>query len=299
MKCRMCGQQGEVKLPRHNIILCREDFFSFIKRQVRKGIYKTEMLTRNDKIMVAVSGGKDSLVCWLLLEELGYTTFGLHIDLGIGEFSEKSKEKVKKFANERGLKYEILDIKRVVGFGIDELGRGKRVCSLCGLIKRYWLNRYAWEKGFTAVATGHNLDDEAGALLGNLLHWQVEYISRQYPVLPSISPKLIKRVKPLYRLEENEIRLYADLQGIDYINFTCPMRRGATGPVYKSALAFIEKNSPGTRHNFLFQFLEEYRYYFKKERRLELKECNNCGMPTTEEVCSYCKFIFRERKNAV
>jgi len=299
MKCRMCGNRGEIKLIRHNIILCRDDFLVFIKRQVRKGIYETKMLSRNDKIMVAVSGGKDSLVCWLLLEELGYTTFGLHIDLEIGEFSKISREKVEKFAEERRLNYEILNIKDILGFGIDELSKGKRACSICGLIKRYWLNRYAVEHGFTAIATGHNLNDEAAALLGNILRWQIGYISRQYPVLPAIHPKLVKRVKPLYRLEENEIRLYADLHDIEYINLTCPMRKGATSPVYKSALDFIEKNSPGTRYNFLFQFLEKYRYYFKKEGKLNLKECSNCGMPTTEEVCSYCKFLFKEQKHAV
>lgn len=299
MKCRMCGQRGEIKLTRHNIILCREDFFSFIKRQLRKGIYETRMLTRDDKIMVAVSGGKDSLVCWSLLEELGYNTFGLHIDLGLGEFSQISREKVEKFAARRGFNYEILNIKDILGFGIKELGRGKRACSLCGLVKRYWLNRYAFENGFTAVATGHNLDDEAGTLLGNLLHWQIGYISRQYPVLPSIHPKLVKRIKPLYRLEESEIRLYADFQEIDYINLICPMRKGATSPIYKSALDLIENNSPGTKHNFLFQFLDKYRYNFEDSEKPELKECNNCGMPTTEEVCSYCKFVLKEQKNAV
>ena len=68
--------------------------------------------------------------------------------------------------------------------------------------------------------------DEAGRLLGNVLHWQMEYLSKQSPVLPAVGDMLIKKVEPLCRLSERETAAYALLRGIDYVIEECPMSRG-------------------------------------------------------------------------
>ena len=62
------------------------------------------------------------------------------------------------------------------------------------------------EQGYTVLATGHNLDDEAARLLGNVLHWQTEYLQKQGPSLPGSLEGFAKKVKPLYRLAERKSR---------------------------------------------------------------------------------------------
>lgn len=77
----------------------------------------------------------------------------------------------------------MVDLKEAYGFGVPELARlsGRVACSACGLSKRYIINQVAVEEGFRVVATGHNLDDEAAVLFGNLLNPQEETLPARGP----------------------------------------------------------------------------------------------------------------------
>ena len=94
------------------------------------------------------------------------------------------------------------------------------------------------------VATGHNLDDEAAVLFGNVLRWDAEYLGRQYPVLPA-SPGFVRKVKPLVRLSEREMAAYCVIRGIDYIVEECPMAEGNRHLAYKEALNTLEQTLAG------------------------------------------------------
>jgi uncharacterized protein (TIGR00269 family) len=144
----------------------------------------------------------------------------------------------------------------------------------------------------TVLATGHNLDDEASRLLGNVLHWQEDYLDKQAPVLPSTHPRLLKKVKPLFRLAEREMAAYCVLRKIDYIVEECPMSKGAKQLVYKDMLNRLEEAIPGTKQNFYFEFLKRPRPDIS-ELDQNLKECPRCGKPTTADLCSYCKLADR------
>ena len=115
--------------------------------------------------------------------------------------------------------------------------------------------RRAIEGGYDVVATGHNLDDEAAVLLGNVLRWDVGYLGRQHPVLPA-APGFVRKVKPLVRLGEREMAAYCVLQGIDYQVEECPMAAGNRHLGYKEVLNALEDRSPGSKAAFLFGFLE-------------------------------------------
>jgi uncharacterized protein (TIGR00269 family) len=151
------------------------------------------------------------------------------------------------------------------------------------------MNRVALERGFPVVATGHNLDDEAATLFGSVMHWQTDTLSRQAPALPSTHPKLVRRVKPLYRLSERETAAFAFLRHIDYIVDECPFARGATSIAHKEILNRMEEASPGAKHNFLFGFLEKARPVFERAAPPALHECARCGQVTTGTVCAFCK----------
>ncbi|WP_254126985.1 hypothetical protein [Aquihabitans sp. G128] len=149
--------------------------------------------------------------------------------------------------------------------------------------------------GYAAVATGHNLDDEAAVLFGNTLRWQSEYLARQRPVLPA-RPGFPRKIKPLVRLGEREMAAYCVLRGIDYIVEECPMAVGNKHIGYKEALNEIEATSPGAKQAFYFGFLARAvdRFADATPEHAEAGDtaaCTRCGVPTTSEICAFCRLL--------
>jgi uncharacterized protein (TIGR00269 family) len=300
VKCRKCGGSAALELRRHNAAFCSPHFIEFFRKQVAEAVHKHRMFTRDEPIMVAVSGGKDSLALWDVLIEDGYQTAGLYLDLGIFDYSQESKAKCEAFAAARGQKLYVERVVDAVGAPIPDVQRATRrpTCSACGLSKRYLMNRAALEHGYAVVATGHNLDDEAATLFGSVLHWQTDALSRQSPALPSTHPKLVRRVKPLYRLSELETAGYSFLRGIDYIVEECPFSKGATSLAHKELLNRLEDASPGAKHNFLFGFFDKARAGFERLESVQLTECTRCGQVTTGDICAFCKLADQVRRRA-
>jgi tRNA-5-methyluridine54 2-sulfurtransferase len=300
VKCKKCGRGAVIELRRHNTAFCTSDFLAFFRNQVREAVRHYRMLAREERVLVAVSGGKDSLALWDVLIEEGYDTTGLYLDLGIFEYSEESREKCRAFAAGRGVPLLVSAVADEVGTPVPVIKEVTRrpPCSGCGLSKRYLLNRVALEHGFPVVATGHNLDDEAATLFGSVMHWQMESLPRQSPALPASHPKLVRRVKPLYRLSEQETAAYAFLTKIDYIVDECPFAKGATSITHKEILNRMEAASPGAKHNFLFGFLDRARGAFARAEDVTLNECVRCGHVTTGTLCAFCKLADQVKRSA-
>jgi uncharacterized protein (TIGR00269 family) len=146
------------------------------------------------------------------------------------------------------------------------------------------------------VATGHNLDDEAATLLGNVLRWQTGYLARQAPVLEAEDAGLVRKVKPLYRLSEHETASYAVIRGIEYVVEECPNAVGAKSILHKEALNLLERESPGTKQAFLLGFLDKARDQFATDDPHELRPCIECEQPTTTERCAFCRLIAEARQ---
>lgn len=295
MRCQKCKGHASVEVRRHHAAFCNDHFIEFFDRQVERAIEGAKMFTRDDRVLVVVSGGKDSLALWDVLRRFGYLTTGLYINLGIGEYSRASQRKAEAYAAAQGADLLIADIPQEFGMGVEAFAwaTGRASCSACGLSKRYLFNRVALDRGFSVVATGHNLDDEAAVLLGNMLHWQTEYLARQAPVLPSTHPTLVKKVKPLYRIAEREAAAYAIIRGIDYIVEECPNSAGAKSLLYKEALNLLEQAAPGTKQSLYWGFLERGRAFVGAEDPHELRGCRYCGQATTAEVCAFCRMTER------
>ncbi len=291
-KCRRCGEPAKVEVARANAAFCADCFLRYVRNQVTKAIDEHDMFSKADRLLVSVSGGKDSLALWDMLLDMGYDATGYHIVLWTGEgYAIESREMCERFAAPRGAKLVVTDLRADEGFTVEQIAReGRRVpCSVCGLTKRYLTNLAASQGGYDVLVTGHNLDDEAATLLGNALHWQTEYIARQMPALPSTHARLSKKVKPLYRVSERETAAYAIIRGIDYIVEECPLVAGNTQLRYKDALNLLERQSPGTKQQFLFGYLDKAAPLFAASDPVELRECSECGQPTPGEVCAYCR----------
>ncbi len=294
-KCRRCGAQAEYALPGHHANFCPDCFRHFCRQAVLRALKKFP-LPGQTPLMIAVSGGKDSLAAWSLLDGLGYPTKGVHLDLGIDEFSQASVDAIEKFAAPRNLQWARYSLKDVFGYTIPEIRRRtkRKICSVCGRLKRQLLNRLCIREGYSALVTGHNLDDEAGRLLGNLLRHRDEYLVKFYPFLPSTHPRFPVKLKPLYRLEAKELRMYCRLDQIEPAQRSCPMSRGATSHTMQEALEFLEQRMPGTKRDFLFGYLAGKSIPAQDET---LNSCRQCGEPCFGDRCSLCHLLeqLRER----
>jgi len=289
MKCKICGNRAVIKLRAHNISLCEEHLIEFIERRVERTIKEFRLIDKDERVLVPVSGGKDSLNTLFILNALGYKVEGFHINLGIGDYSEESQKKTENFSRRYNLKIHILQVREIIGFSTPEAAKilKRPACSVCGLVKRYLFNRFAYENNFNVVATGHNLDDEAATLLSNILNWQEGYIIRQNIKMESTHPKLVKKVKPLALITERESAAYALVRRFDYIREECPFAQGATSIQIKNSLNMLEEESPGTKLRFYKGFLKQS-IIKKEEKQVELKECEICGYPTTRDTCTFC-----------
>lgn len=304
MKCKFCNNQAIIKLKAYNLKLCEDHFVDFIEKRVEKTVKKYKLLKHNDRILVGISGGKDSLNTIYILNKIGFKAEGLYIDLGIGLYSEHSKEKAISFAQQFGLKIHIYEIRKDFGMGITEIAKllKRKPCSVCGLIKRYILNKFAYENGFTVLVTGHNLDDETATLLSNVISWQDGYLARQNIFMPEKYEKLVRKVKPLALISERESAAYALLKDIDYVKEECPNARGATSIFYKNIINRIEEKQPSTKLRFYLEFIRRGQSFFKsaiEQREEKIKPCKLCGYPTTKDVCQYCNIKKEVKKRSV
>ncbi|MBA3622106.1 MAG: hypothetical protein H0W51_07275, partial [Euzebyales bacterium] len=299
-RCHACERSSVIEVARHRAAYCAEHLVDHVRSQVRDAIDRHRMLSYGDRILVAVSGGKDSLALWDVLLDMGYRADGLYLGLGIGAYSDRSGQVVAGYARRRGAALHTVDLAEDYGYDIPAATglRNRSSCGVCGLSKRYVFNKVALRHGYDVMATGHNLDDEAAQLLGNVLRWQTPFMARQSVVLPATEGGMVRKVKPLYRLGEREMAAYCVITGLDYVVEECPMVAGNTVLRYKDALNELERHSPGTKAQFLFGFLDRVRdahFAAADPQGGELVACEACGLPTTSSrdgrapVCAFCR----------
>ncbi|NLV97762.1 MAG: adenine nucleotide alpha hydrolase family protein [Desulfovibrionales bacterium] len=291
MKCTRCKIPAVVALPSHNAAFCKDCYLLFAQRLVERAIKEHQMCDHADRILVAISGGKDSLALSWQLKTLGYDISGLHIDLGIPESSPIARQYSERFCD----KYEIpLHVLQMTDLHLSMKEVKKRVkrpiCSVCGQVKRYFFNKFAVENQFSVVATGHNLDDETSRLLANVMRWDMDYLHDLGPVMPA-KKGFAKKIKPLFRLSEFETANLCFLAGIDYGYAPCPYSSKASFPVYKNLLLDLEDIQPGRKIHFYDGFLKRGRKGFMPmdDEDITVHPCVECGYPTSTGQCGVCR----------
>ena len=303
MKCAQCREKAVIQMRHHRLALCRPHYLDWFVDQTGRTIEKYHMFHRGHKLLVAVSGGKDSLALWDVLWRLGYTADGLYIHLGItgeDDYSTRSEQYARDFAAERGLQLKIINLQETYGGTTPSLAarthQGKqRPCGVCGLVKRHVMNANAAQYGYDVLVTGHNLDDEASVLFSNSMTWTVDSLRRQAPVLEE-APGLARKAKPLCRFYERETAAYALLRGIEYIEEECPFAVGNRTLYFKEILNRLEAEHPGTKYNYYMAFLHARKNGLfaatAAEEVGDMHRCPVCGQPTTStERCAFCRLV--------
>jgi uncharacterized protein (TIGR00269 family) len=250
------------------------------------------MIAPGEKVLVAVSGGKDSLALMRVLSDLGHDVAGLHVHLGIPDSSDPVCARTEAYCRDNGFALHVLRMADL-GLAIPKVKDAvhRPICAVCGKIKRHYFNRFAYENGYAALATGHNLDDETARLFANVLRWDEAYLGGQGPSLPA-EGRFVRKIKPLYRLTEFETAAYCFLKGIDHWKAACPYSGGASFTGHKRLLADLEYASPGQKTAFYEAFLAKGRQHFRGEGNdggPVLQPCERCGYPSSVEVCGVCR----------
>jgi len=302
MYCHKCDQMAAIRMKEHRLQLCKDHYLEWFVRQTQVYIQKFHMFSRSDKVLVAVSGGKDSLSLWDVLWRLNYAADGMYIHLGIeseDHYSDASETYCRRFAEERGLTLHVVNVSEQYGKSVPEFARMKkwgkeRPCAVCGMAKRHLMNQAAIDHGYNVLTTAHNLDDEAALLMLNTMNWHVELLRRQSPILEA-GGGLPRKVKPFCRFYERETAAYALLRGIDYIEEECPHATGSTQLYYKGILNQMEDEHTGYKLNFYTNFWNAREKLFGQKSVKDPgdgRSCPNCGQPTTADgLCSFCRMV--------
>ncbi len=271
-------------------------FVSYFENRVKKTIRDYNLFTKKDKILVAVSGGKDSTTILYLLKKLGYNIEAAFVDVKIGKYYELNLKNITEFCKEHNIKLHVFDIRKEIGYSmcyiqsvLSSKGVHLKSCTICGVLKRYILNKKAREFGFTKLVTGHNLDDEAQTFLMNQFKGNIKLSAKLGPKSGIIKDsKFIQRVKPLYFNRECDIKKYSKLMNFPVNYEVCPcatnvLRRNLINIIYKYDFKL---------ENIIKYFLKIIPKLSKKySKNLNMGYCKYCDEPSAKEICNTCKIL--------
>lgn len=300
MGCKKCLENPVIKLTNSNISLCKNCFIKYFEKKVKKTIKDYELIEKNDNVIVACSGGKDSTVLLYLLKKLtekrnDVKITALAIDEGIHDYRDKSLEFLKKFCNEHKVELNIFSYKKEFGKTLDEILKTYKgvPCSICGVLRRYLLNKKSKELNGNKLATGHNLDDESQSIIMNYFRKNVKLSARLGPITGIVNDKrFIKRIKPLYFLTEKEVTSYAFLKGFMDKFTECPHDSDSYRAQVRDMLNDFEAKYPGTKHSIISSFIEILpllKNNYKNDK--EIRSCQLCDEPCSNEICKACQYV--------
>lgn len=287
IKCKLCGYLKEgVILKHYNLKVCTECFPEFFKKRVQDTIEKFKMFNTKDNILVAVSGGKDSMSITKALKDLGYNIKAIHINADLGEVSRKSLEIVQNFCKGENIPFKIVELKEIIEVSLEEISKilRKPICAVCGMLRRYILNR---ESQGQTIVTGHTLNDEVSFILKNMIFWSDELLMRISPVLEE-KEGLSRKVKPLCLITEQETRLFCKLLNINYFDEPCPYK-SEVYEVFKKIVYEINEEFPGSIIGFYKGYLKRAKKFYSETLEVKIQRCFSCGYPTTGTLCSVCR----------
>lgn len=294
--CGRChAEKAKVRLNYARLSLCESCFIKFVERKVARTVNEYHMIEKNDKILIAISGGKDSAALLHITKRVipEVEVVCLHIDLGIAGFSEECRKKAEELAKFENVELKIVDLESLLGYRLDELAlRRRKICSLCGLVRRYILNYYGLAYGATKIATGHNLDDAVAILWDFYVKGDLLEALKFQPITKLIHPKAIPRIKPLIELTDFELKVYVDIKALPYTSIQCSLGRDSKLNKRKKLIETIETMYPAFKHTFFKSHVKRVSPSLSNllaSTTINWRSCLKCGMPSKEELCSMCR----------
>jgi uncharacterized protein (TIGR00269 family) len=271
---------------------------------VRASIAKYGMLNFDDRIAVAVSGGKDSISLLHVLAKMERfhpkaSLVAITIDEGIKGYRDEALEIAKANCKKLGVTHHIVSFRQLYGFTLDEIVARARqkgemeltACAYCGVLRRRALNLAARAVSASKIATAHTLDDEVQTILLNIFHGDVSLLAKEGPITDEAHPKFVRKVKPFCEIPEKETALYAYIKGVKFQGTPCPYASEALRNDIRVMLNRIEEKHAGTKFT-IFNSIERIRPALDEiARKDDYEECVECSEPASRGLCKVCQML--------
>lgn len=300
IKMSCCSQKPIIELPAGEK-LCKNHFIGYFENKVFRTIRQFDLIGKEENLGIALSGGKDSLTLLHILNRLSKQNpkiklTAIAINEGIHDYRDKTLTTAKEFCEKNNVPLHIYSFEEEFGMSLDDALKilDVKPCTICGVFRRYLLNKKSRELGFTKLATGHNLDDEAQSIVMNQFKNNIQASARLGPrVGIKDNRNFVPRIKPLYLCTEKEATVYAYINKLlDDFN-ECPNVSKSYRAQVRDMLNNFENENPGTKYaiiNSFLQILPDLKERFKGE---EVSYCKSCGEPASKDKCNAC--IFAEK----
>ncbi len=309
MTCKLCNIEPVYKLP-NDIKLCKTCFIKYFEEKVFRTIKNYNLISYNDKIAIATSGGKDSITVLYLVKK--YLTrknknydlkniTAIAIDEGIKDYRENTLNFLKTFCKKEEIELKIITFKELFSHTLDQAvektckNSNISACNICGTLRRFALNTASRNIKADKLVTGHNLDDEAQSIMLNVFKNNMKILSRLGPYNGVLkNEKFIPRVKPLYLVTEKEVRIYTILKGFNVSFNECPYSQTSFRGDIAQILNKLENDHCGIKTsvvNFYLDNMNSFRNSFIEKFGQNVTYCTICGEPSQNKICNACKMI--------
>jgi len=295
--CSRChSAKAEIQIAYAKLSLCPECFQEYYVNRIRRTVEGFKMFKPDDRVGVAVSGGKDSMALLHALRQAfpAVELVALHVNLGIRGHSEHCIKKVEELAETLGVELEIFNLKEELGFSIDDFKKTiykRKICSACGTIKRHIFEVLAERAKTKILATGHNLDDLISVMFNNFFHENWTQLVRLKPVLEPLMPNQTFKVKPLIKTPGNENFLYCLHSDVPFLEENCPYAHVEKLERNKKTFECLSKGNPNFKYQMLKSFLRLIPILEEYIEKPKLISCKICGYPSSSEICAFCKKV--------
>ena len=284
--------------------LCQKCFIESIENKVRAAVSKNHMFNFDDRIAVAVSGGKDSINLLHILAKLERhhreaSLVAVTVDEGIKGYRDEALQIAAANCQVLGVEHHVVSFRQLFGFTLDQLlekarrkcVKGLTSCAYCGVLRRRALNVGACEVEADKIATAHTLDDEVQTVLMNIFRGDLSRLVKEKPVTDDVHPGFVRKVKPFCEVPERESTLYAFVKGVRFQDVPCPYAAEAMRNDVRALLNRMEERHAGTKYA-VFRLMERVRPGLAAAAGGEgFMECVVCGEPASSALCRTCELL--------
>ncbi len=269
------------------------EFNQHIMNSARDVIQDYNLIKPHDRIAVGLSGGKDSVLTLHLLvelmEELNFELIAVSIDEGVSGYRREGIDAARVNAAKLGIELVEGSFKKEYGFTLDQVSDlYQSACIPCGVFRRQLLNKISNELCADKLATGHNLDDEIQSFLMSFAKADFRRFSKFGPKLDRIHPDLVPRIKPLWKIPEKDVGMWAVMNGVDVHFAECPYSHTSLRAKVKNYLNKVEGRRQGTKLSILESFSQSFKF---EKKEINIGQCRLCSAPSSLNICKACEMV--------
>jgi tRNA(Ile)-lysidine synthetase-like protein len=216
-----------------------------MRTKLTKAIQDFSLIDNGDKILVGISGGKDSMALLDMLYnrkkalKINYEVEAVHIQLKNIPY-HTDHQYLKEFCKEREIKFKLISSEKEI------IKEGKQPCFYCAWNRRKLLFEYAKENNFDKIALGHHKDDAVETLLMNMVyHGEIS----SFPVKIEMFNGAFALIRPLIYLSDKELSKY--VQWINYkpLPYDCPFAKDNKRESFRKLIAQLKEINPSAVDN--------------------------------------------------